>query len=133
MTTDSSRQRQISREKKAEAESEPRTSSNLMRRDRICANGSTSCHRPKSVAMPPASTLASPPRWPAAQAMGLSAGCGGHGYELVTNAEGFIPDDASGPLHTGEIERAKEGGSSVVRTSVATPEGLGDLGAVGGG
>jgi len=59
----------------------------------------------------------------------------GHGYELVTNAEswlrgpgdglvtnreGFILDGAFGPLHTGEIERAKEWGTQLVRTSVAT-------------
>ena len=36
---------------------------------------------------------------------------------------GFILDDACGPLHTGEIERAKEWGAQVVRTSVANPEG----------
>jgi hypothetical protein len=46
-------------------------------RDRVCANGSTSCQRPKSGAMPPLSTLASGPRWPAAQAMGLPASCVG--------------------------------------------------------
>jgi flavorubredoxin len=35
MTTDCSRKRQISGEKKAEAKGGPRTSSNLMRRDRV--------------------------------------------------------------------------------------------------
>jgi hypothetical protein len=41
----------------------------------------------------------------------------------VTNREGFILDDGFGPLHTGEIERAKEWGAQLVRTSVANPEG----------
>ena len=62
----------------------------------------------------------------------------GHGYELVTNPpiwargprhvlvtnrEGFILDDAFGPLHTGEIERAKEWGAQLVRRIVVHPEG----------
>jgi hypothetical protein len=42
---------------------------------------------------------------------------------LVTNCEGFILDNACGPLHAGEIERAKEWGAQLVRTSVAHPEG----------
>jgi hypothetical protein len=46
-----------------------------------------------------------------------------HGYELVKNAEGFILDEAYGPLHAGEIERAKEWGAQLVRRSVANPEG----------
>jgi hypothetical protein len=47
----------------------------------------------------------------------------GHGYELVTNPEGFMLDGAYGPLHAGEIKRAKAWGAQVVRTSVANPEG----------
>jgi hypothetical protein len=46
-----------------------------------------------------------------------------HGYELVKNAEGFILNDAFGPLRASEIERAKECGAQVVRRSVANPEG----------
>jgi hypothetical protein len=42
--------------------------------------------------------------------MGFARKLRGHGYELVKNAEGFILDDAYGPLLTGEIERAKEWG-----------------------
>lgn len=78
MTTDSSRKRHISREKKAQAKASPRASSNLRRRDRACANGSpTSCGRTKGGAMPPLSTLASAPCWSplAAHAMGLPASC----------------------------------------------------------
>jgi hypothetical protein len=48
---------------------------------------------------------------------------GGHGYELVTNPEGFILDGAYGPLHVGEIERAKVWRAQVVRKSVAHAEG----------
>ena len=76
MTTDCSRKRQISRERKPKPKAGPRTSSNLMRRDRVCAIGSTSCQRLKRAAcslghsaMPPPSTPPAP-RWPAAQAMG---------------------------------------------------------------
>ena len=47
----------------------------------------------------------------------------GYGYGLVKNPEGFILDDAYGPLRAGEIERAKEWGAQVVRTSVANLEG----------
>jgi hypothetical protein len=41
----------------------------------------------------------------------------------VANPECFHLDDAYGPLHTGEIERAKEWGAQLVRKSVAQPEG----------
>ena len=44
-------------------------------------------------------------------------------HVMVTNREGFILDDAYGPLRAGEIERAKEWGAQLVRTSVAHPEG----------
>lgn len=37
-----------------------------------------------------------------------------HGYFLVKNPEGFIVDEAHGPLRTGEIERAKEWGTQLV-------------------
>ena len=47
----------------------------------------------------------------------------GHGYGLLKNPEGFILDDAYGPLRAGAIERAKEWGAQVVRTSVANLEG----------
>jgi hypothetical protein len=46
MTTDFSRKRQAAG-KVRKPKGEPRTSSNLMRRDRVCANGSTSCLGPK--------------------------------------------------------------------------------------
>ena len=43
-----------------------------------------------------------------------------HGYYLVKNPEGFVVDEAHGPLRTGEIERAKEWGTQLVRASVST-------------
>jgi hypothetical protein len=43
-----------------------------------------------------------------------------HGYYLVKNPEGFVSDEAYGPLHAGEIERAKKWGSQLVRASVGT-------------
>jgi hypothetical protein len=38
----------------------------------------------------------------------------------VKNPEGFALDEAHGPLHAGEIERAKEWGAQLVRASVGT-------------
>jgi hypothetical protein len=55
----------------------------------------------------------------------------GHGYGLVKNPEGFILEEAHGPLHAGEIERAKEWGAQLVRASVGKNGRLLDLGQVG--
>jgi hypothetical protein len=41
-----------------------------------------------------------------------------HGYHLVSDPEGFVVDDAYGPLRGGEIERAKEWGARLVRATV---------------
>ena len=41
-----------------------------------------------------------------------------HGYHLVSDPEGFIVDDAYGPLRTGEVERAKQWGAQLVSGSV---------------
>ena len=43
-----------------------------------------------------------------------------HGYFLVKNPEGFVVDDAHGPLRAGEIERAKEWGAELVSASLST-------------
>ena len=134
MTTDSGRNRHISRQKQAQAkggaphELEPEAGDRLR-------EWFTSCGRRKGGAMPPLSTLASVPCWPARR-HGIGRKLRVHGYELVTNPpiwarvralvtnpEGFILDDAYGPLRAGEIERAKEWGAQLVRTSVARPEG----------
>jgi hypothetical protein len=42
-----------------------------------------------------------------------------HGYDLVSDPEGFVVDDSYGPLRAGEIERAKQWGAQLVRTSVS--------------
>jgi hypothetical protein len=41
-----------------------------------------------------------------------------HGYQLVSDPEGFVVDDAYGPLRTGEIERAKGWGAQLVGPTV---------------
>ena len=41
-----------------------------------------------------------------------------HGYDLVSDPQGFIVEDAYGPLREGEIERAKEWGARLVQASV---------------
>ena len=42
-----------------------------------------------------------------------------HGYDLVSDPEGFVVEDSHGPLRAGEIERAKQWGAQLVRTSVS--------------
>ena len=41
-----------------------------------------------------------------------------HGYHLVSDPEGFIVDDAYGPLRMGEVVRAKQWGAQLVSESV---------------
>jgi hypothetical protein len=41
-----------------------------------------------------------------------------HGYDLVGEPEGFVLDDAYGPMRAGEIERAKQWGAQLVRATV---------------
>jgi hypothetical protein len=45
-----------------------------------------------------------------------------HGYDLLNDPEGFVVQDAHGPLRAGEVERAKQWGAELVqaRTSSAT-------------
>ena len=40
-----------------------------------------------------------------------------HGYHLVSDPEGFVVDDAYGPLRAGELERAKQWGAQLVRAT----------------
>jgi hypothetical protein len=42
-----------------------------------------------------------------------------HGYQLVSRPEGFVVDDAYGPLQAGEIERAKQWGAQLVQAAKA--------------
>src|SRR5512133_53489 len=45
-----------------------------------------------------------------------------HGYDLLRDPEGFVVEDAHGPLRAGEVERAKRWGAELVqaRTSAVT-------------
>jgi hypothetical protein len=144
MTTDFSRKRQISREKKAEAKGDPprelepeaegpglREWFYLLWPAKGWSHAAAFDTRVGSVLVPPGGAcygiarklrrhgyeLVRRPRlldWPQLR---------GHGYELVTNAEGFILDGAFGPLRAGEIERAKEWGAQLVRASVGKEDG----------
>jgi flavodoxin len=40
-----------------------------------------------------------------------------HGYDLVADPEGFLIDGSNGPLHPGEVERAKAWGAQLVATA----------------
>ena len=130
MATDLSRKRQISREKKAQAkggpphELEPVTAGPGLREW---------FHQlPKAKE---GGVLAGPHRHAAAfdtrLGSALAGGAGNgiahklqrHGYGLVKNPEGFILDDAYGPLRAGEIERAKEWGARLVRASFSKSDG----------
>ncbi len=123
MTTDFSRKRQISREKKAEAKGGP------PRELEPDAEGLGL--REWFYQVPRAKKWGHAAAFDTTLGSALAGGAGygiarklrGHGYELVRNPEAFILDDAYGPLHTGEIERAKKWGAQVVRASVANPEG----------
>jgi hypothetical protein len=42
-----------------------------------------------------------------------------HGYDLLTDPEGFVVDDAYGPLQDGEIERATQWGAQLVQKAAA--------------
>jgi hypothetical protein len=44
-----------------------------------------------------------------------------HGYDLVSEPEGFVVDDAAGPLRGGEIERARQWGAQLAK-QVASPQ-----------
>ena len=123
MTTDFSRKRQISREKKAEAKGEP---PHELEPDAGGPGLREWFHQ-----LPRAKEWGHAAAFDTRLGSALAGGAGygiarklhGHGYELVKNPEGFILDDAYGPLRAGEIERAKEWGAQVVRTSVANPLG----------
>ena len=46
-------------------------------------------------------------------AQGIARRLEGHGYGLTAKPEGFVVDDAEGPLHEGERSRAKAWGASL--------------------
>jgi Flavodoxin len=59
-----------------------------------------------------------PSRMAGGAARGIARRLRRHGYHLVSDPEGFVVDDAYGPLRAGEIERAKEWGAQLVSASV---------------
>ena len=40
-----------------------------------------------------------------------------HGYQLVSDPEGFVVEDAYGPLRAGELERAKQWGAQLIQAT----------------
>jgi hypothetical protein len=122
MTTDFSRKRQISREKKAEAKGGP------PRELEPDAEGPGL--REWFYQVPRAKKWGHAAAFDTTLGSALAGGAGygiarklrGHGYELVRNPEAFILDDAYGPLHTGEIERAKKGELRWYGRASPTPE-----------
>lgn len=54
----------------------------------------------------------------AVRAHGIARRSRRHGYQLVSDPQGFILDDAYGPVRPAEIKRAKEWGAQLVRASV---------------
>jgi hypothetical protein len=133
MTTDFSRKRHISRQKKAHAKGGPPHELDpdaegpglrdwFWRLPQAKKRGHAAAFDTRR-----GSALAGGARY------GIARKLRGHGYELVKYSdgitrevkysEGFTLDGAYGPLHIGEIERAKEWGAQLVRTSVANPEG----------
>ncbi len=50
-------------------------------------------------------------------AKGIARRLGRRGFELVAEPESFIVDDSAGPLHEGELERAREWGRALGRAA----------------
>jgi DivIVA domain-containing protein len=118
MTTGFSRKRQVSGEKKAEAKDEP---PHELEPDTEGPGLREWFHQ-----LPKAKEGAAfKTRLGSALAGGADYGIAHrlqrHGYYLVKNPEGFVLNEAHGPLHAGEIERAKEWGAQLVRASAAQP------------
>ncbi|PFG39358.1 flavodoxin-like protein [Georgenia soli] len=63
-------------------------------------------------------------RLPSALAGGASHGVaralGKHGFEMVADPEGFVVEEAEGPLRDGERDRAREWGAALTRKVAAT-------------
>jgi hypothetical protein len=53
-----------------------------------------------------------------AAARGIARRLRKHGYHLVSDPEGFVVEDAYGPLRAGEIDRATAWGAQLVRATV---------------
>jgi hypothetical protein len=59
-----------------------------------------------------------PSRMAGGAAHGIARRLRKHGYDLVSEPEGFVLDDAYGPMRAGEIERAKQWGAQLVAARV---------------
>jgi HSP20 family molecular chaperone IbpA len=117
MATDFSRKMQIRGEKKAEAKGEPAHELEL---DAAGPDLREWFHQlPKAKVGTQAAAFDT--RLGSALAGGAAYGIAHrlhkHGYYLVKNPEGFVVDEAHGPLREGEIERAKDWGAQLVRAS----------------
>jgi hypothetical protein len=60
-----------------------------------------------------------PSRMAGGAARGIGRRLGAHGYHLVSEPEGFVLDDAYGPMRAGELERAKAWGAQLARATVS--------------
>ncbi len=130
MTTDFNRKRQISGEKKAEAKGGPPHELELDAEGPGLREWFRQLQKAEEggvLAGPQGRAAAFDTRLGSALAGGAGYGIAhklqGHGYGLVKNPEGFILDDAYGPVRAGEIQRAKEWGAQLVRTSVSKNDG----------
>jgi hypothetical protein len=77
------------------------------------------CQRLTRAVRPRRSILGFRRHWLVARPMASPGDCGRHGYQLVSDPEGFILDDAYGPVRPAEMERAKQWGAQLVRASVS--------------
>jgi DivIVA domain-containing protein len=120
MATDFSRKRQISAERKAEAKGEPARELELDAAGPGLREWFHQLPRAKEGGHASAFDTRLGSALAGGAAYGIAHRVQRHGYYLVKSPEGFILDEAHGPLHAGEIERAKEWGAQLVRASVST-------------
>jgi hypothetical protein len=64
-------------------------------------------------------------RMPGGAAHGIARRLFRHGYYLVSDPEGFVVEDAYGPLRAGELERAKQWGAQLVQAGESRPDSSG--------
>ena len=120
MTTDFSRKMQVSEEKKAEAKGEPAHELELDAAGPDLREWFHQVPKAKEGGQAAAFDTRLGSALAGGAAYGIAHRLHKHGYYLVKNPEGFVVDEAHGPLRTGEIERAKEWGAQLVRLSVHT-------------
>jgi HSP20 family molecular chaperone IbpA len=120
MTTGFSRKMQISEEKKAEVKGEPTHELELDAAGPDLREWFHQLPKAKEGGQAAAFDTRLGSALAGGAAYGIAHRLHKHGYYVVKNPEGFVVDDAHGPLHEGEIERAKEWGAQLVRASVNT-------------